>query len=113
MSRPVLETIERTDQDWLTKLNSNFEKLFDVPFPFAVVADLPTLTSTFNAKKYSGCMAVASGTLYRSTGAIWEELREQLDFVADLNPGTVILSDIVTAYNDLLSDMQTKGWMAP
>lgn len=33
MPRPVLDSIDMTDSLWLDKLNSNFQKLFDAPFP--------------------------------------------------------------------------------
>jgi len=105
MSRPVLETADRSDSDWLTKVNSNFEKLLDGPLP---VCDNPT---SFNAKLYKDCLGILSGEFYTSNGTSWVQGR--LAHIADLNPATVSLSDIVTAYNTLLADMRAKGMLAP
>ena len=103
MSRPTLDLISREDPDWLTKLNANLVLLFDGPLP---VCDNPT---AFNAKKYEDCFGVLSGVLYKSDGTSW--INSQLTNIPDLNPTTAILSDIVTAYNTLLADMQAKGLM--
>jgi len=105
VSRPLLETIARTDPDWLDKVNANFEKLLEGPFP---IIQTPQV---FNAKKYEDCFGVLAGVLYYSDGTNW--LTRQLDNTPDLNPATATLPDIVTAYNTLLADMQLKGMMLP
>ena len=117
MSRPTLEALNSSEAGWLARLNDNFEKIFDAPFPMVLHADVGALTSASNPKLFKDCFALvgASGSarLYSSDGTTWTEYLEQLDNIADLNPGTAILSDIVTAYNDLLADMILKEWMLP
>ena len=107
MSRPTLVAIDREDTDWLTNLEANLAKLLDTPLPIlkeTVVGNLP------NAKLYNDCFALVNDVLYQSNGTSW--VTKQLDFIADLDTGTAVLGDIVTAYNDLLADLQLKGWMA-
>ncbi len=99
-----MNDIERNDPDWLTKLNANFETLLDKPFPMAGKGSLP-------ASKYEGCLALVGGRLEVSDGSVWSELRGQLTFIADLDTGTATIEDVKNAYNSLLADMQSKGWM--
>lgn len=107
MSRPMLSTISRSDTDWLDRLNSNFEKLFDAPFPL-------NLEGSELASKYDSCLSIdSSQRLKVSNGTVWKEIREQLTPIADLNATTSTLSDLITAINNLLGDMKSKGWMAP
>jgi hypothetical protein len=108
MSRPSTEALESDKANWVSRLNSNFEKLLDTPFPMALVADSATLASTYNAK----LGAVGSAVLYKSDGAVWAEYKEQLTYIAPLDTGTATIPDIRTAYNGLLADLQAKGWMS-
>lgn len=41
MARPILDTIDVTDANWLTKLNSNFSKLLEAPLPFPLLTSGP------------------------------------------------------------------------
>jgi hypothetical protein len=78
-------------------------------------ADTTALTNAANPKLYKDCLALvgASGSavLYSSDGTTWSLFRSQLTFIADLNPSTATITDVKNAYNGLLADMQTKGWM--
>ena len=107
MSRPALSDIDRTDSGWLTKVNANFEKLLDAPFPMDQEASTGALP---NAKLYKDCYVLVGDVLYQSDGTSWGT--KQLNFIADLDTGTATVSDIKTAYNNLLADLQAKGWMA-
>ena len=115
MARPTLETLNSSEAGWLARLNDNFEKIFDAPIPLVLHANVGALTSASDPKLFKDCFALvgASGSarLYSSDGTTWTEYLEQLANIADLNPGTAILSDIVTAYNNLINDMQAKGYM--
>ena len=115
MSRPTLETLNSSESGWLARLNSNFQKLMDAPLPLVLHADVGALTTASNPKLYKDCFALvgASGAarLYTSDGTTWSEWRLQLANIADLVPGVATIADIKNAYNGLLADMQTKGWM--
>lgn len=111
MSRPVQESTASSTSGWVARLNSNFAKLLDAPVPFAEFVDVPPLTSAYNPKLYKDCFAVIGTVLYKSDGTTWLPYREKLSFIADLDTVTATVVDIRTAYNNLLSDMQGKGWM--
>lgn len=111
MARPSPEPIDRTSADWVTRFNDNMAKVLDAPLALVTAADVPALTSAFNPNIYNGCFAVIGTDLYLSNGTTWEFLREQLTYVADLNPSTATLSDVKDAYNALLADMRAKDWM--
>jgi hypothetical protein len=65
-----------------------------------------------DARLYEACIGVYDGILYLSNGASWNQLDFGiLDSMADLDTGTAILSDVTDAYNLLLEDLHTKGWM--
>lgn len=111
MSRPQRENIDRTSPDWVQRFNEQMAKALDAPVPFVTATDISALTSSFNPKLYKDCLAIVGNQIYMSDGTNWNFMREQLGFVADLDPATATLSDWVTAYNNLLADMQAKGWM--
>lgn len=111
MSRPVQVLVESGYSGWVARLNSNFAKLLDAPIPFASFTDVPALTSVRNPKLYKDCFAVIGTVLYKSDGTTWLPYREKLSSIADLDTGTATVADIRTAYNNLLSDMQSKDWM--
>ena len=116
MSRPTLETLNSSESGWLARLNSNFGKIMDTPFPMALYADAGALGTAANAKLYKDCFALvgASGSarIYSSDGTTWSEWRLQLANIADMNPGVSTIADIKNAHNALLADMQAKGYMA-
>ena len=109
----TLDSIDMTDAAWYSKLNSNFEKLFDLPFPIATYADVSALTTAKNPKLYKDCFALIGSLIHTSDGTTWEPYRETLTFIADLNPATATLGDIQTAYNNLLADLRLKKWILP
>lgn len=116
MSRPTLVPINSSITGWVARINDNFEKCIDKPFPIALFVDVGTLTSSANPKLFKDCLALvgASGSarLYSSDGTVWTEYLEQLSFVSDLVPGSATIADIKNAHNGILADMQTKGYMA-
>ncbi len=111
MSRPARIDTDSEATGWVANINDNFEALTEAPLPLALYASSGALTSARNPKLYKDCFAMVGEVLYWSNGTTWNSYREQLDYMADLNPGTATLSDIVDAYNDLIDDMQDKGWM--
>lgn len=115
MSRPALVPLASDTADWLSRLNDNFEKILDAPFPMVLHANVGALTSASNPKLFKGCFALVgaagSARLYSSDGTTWTEYLEQLPNIEALVPGSATIADIKTAYNNLIGDMQTKGWM--
>lgn len=106
-----IQTISSADPDWYVKLNSNFNLLLGLPFPMKTYADVATLTTAKNPKLYLNCFAAIGGIVYVSDGTSWIVYREKLTYIADLDTGTATLSDVKTAYNNLLADMRTKKWI--
>lgn len=113
MSRPSLVAIDVQNTGWVSRLNANFQKCLDYPFPICFPAD-ETALDTFNPGLYAGCLAVLQSDyrIYKSNGTSWEIYDTILDYIADLDTGTATLADVRNAYNALLSDMQNKGLMA-
>ena len=112
MSRPILEALASSTSGWVDRLNANFSKCIDTPFPMGLFADTATLDAAYNAKKYKDCFALVSSVLYISDGTSWVPYREPLDFVSDLDTGTATVADVKNAYNALSADLQLKGYMA-
>jgi len=111
MARPEQIPVNSSQTGWVANLNDSFEQMLDAPFPMAAYANSTVLAADANALLYESTFAVVGHEMYKQTGVGWDFYREQLDYMADLNPGTATLSDIVDAYNDLIDDMQDKGWM--
>lgn len=107
----AIENIDMTDPAWYSKLNSNFQKLLDLPFPIKTYADVSALTTAKNPKLYKNTFALVGGVIYTSDGTTWEIYRELLTYIADLVPGVATVSDIKNAYNGLLADMRSKNWI--
>lgn len=110
MSRPTMDIISMTDTDWLTKTNSNFTKLFDVPFP---VYQLPGTSPGFGVTPalFSNCIAIKDASIRISDGTQWSDLVPQsFEFVEALEV-SASLSDVVDAFNLLLSKLTENGWM--
>lgn len=112
MSRPVQEALDSTSADWVTRLNSNFEKVLDAPVPFALFASVSALNSAHNPKLYTGCFALVGEDTYISDGTSWELYVKQLDYIADLDTGTATVEDVKNAYNALRIDLIAKGYMS-
>lgn len=107
----AMENIDMTDPAWYSKLNDNFEKLLDLPFPIKTYADVSALTTAKNPKLYKDTFALIGKLIYTSDGTTWAVYRETLTYIADLDTGTATVSDIKTAYNNLLSDLRAKDWI--
>lgn len=112
MTRPTLDSISMIDSAWVSKINSNFYKLLNSPFPIAPLTK--TLTKfDQDPRAFNGCFSVFEGHLYTSNGSNWVLLGfEILNNIANLDPLTATVADIKTAYNTLLADLQAKSWMA-
>lgn len=113
MARPALVLIDAQNSGWVSRLNVNFQKLLDLPFPIFFPADLTEL-DTYYPGLYAGCLAVLQSDykIYKSNGATWQLYDTKLSFIANLNTGSCTLADIKNTYNSLLSDMRSKGMMA-
>ncbi len=111
MSRPEQDAVQSSSEGWVARLNSNFAKLLDGPTPLASFEDVASLTSAYNPKLYKDCFCVVVEDLYASDGTVWLPYREKLSFIAPLDTLTATIEDVQTAYNSLLADMQSKGWM--
>lgn len=113
MSRPSTVPIDVQNANWVSRLNSNFQKMFDLPFAIFFPADTTEL-NTYHPGLYAGCLAVVQTDyrLYKSNGTSWVKYDTVLNYIADLNTGSAILADVRNAYNSLLGDMRTKGMMA-
>lgn len=117
MARPTPHTraLAADTANWVSRLNENFSECIDEPFPIGLYANVTALGTAADPKLFKDCLALvgASGSarLYSSDGTSWNPYREQLDNIADLVPGVATIADIKDAYNDLIGDMQTKGWM--
>lgn len=116
MSRPTLVPVTSSITGWVARINDNFEKCIDEPFPIALFVDVGTLTTAARPKLFKDCLALVgvsgSARLYSSDGTTWTEYLEQLTFVAALVPGSATIADIKNAHNGILADMQLKGYMA-
>jgi hypothetical protein len=113
MSRPSLVAVDPTSSGWVSRLNANFAKLLDTPFPIYLAAN-STALDVNNAGLYVNCLAVVETNhrIYRSNGTSWELYDKKLTHIANLNTGTATITDIKNAYNALLADMVAKGFMA-
>ena len=111
MSRPTSVPTASNTADWVSRLNDNFEKVLDAPIPVCRASTLPLLTAAFDPKLYKDCWAIVGQDLHTSDGSTWGPYREQLTEIVDLDPATATLQDVQDAYNALISDMQSKGWM--
>lgn len=113
MSRPVIVSIDTQSSGWVSRLNSNFQKTFDLPFPICFPAD-ETALGTYHPGLYAGCLAVLQSDyrIYKSNGTAWQLYDIKLNYIANLNTGTCTLADVKNAYNSLLGDMRSKGMMA-
>lgn len=118
MSRPAPHNrpLNSSSSGWVSRLNENFSECLDEPFPIGLYADTTALLAAADPKLFKDCLALvgASGSavLYSSDGTSWSLSRAQLANIADLVPGVATISDIKDAYNSLIGDAQTKGWMA-
>jgi len=113
MARPVLDSVDMRLSGWKDKINDNFEKLYGAPFPFPVLTQAVPGIFDQDARLFDQCIGVFGEILYVSDGVNWIETdHENLDFIADLNPGTATLNDVLVAYNGLLVDLRAKGWIA-
>ena len=97
-----------TEASWYARINSNFQKLFEAPFPlFQSIGSI-----TADARLYNECLTAFNGDLYASNGTSWVKVPfAQLTFIAQLNTGTATVADIKNAYNALLADFRAKNWM--
>ena len=111
MSRPSRKPTNASEAGWVGNINDNFAALMGTPAPLRVFTDEAELSTTFNPKLYWDCLANVSGVLYKSDGTDWVKYRTPVAFMADLDTGTATVADIRTAYNNLLSDLQSAGWM--
>ena len=113
MSRPALVPVDPKTAGWVSRLNANFAKLLDTPFPIYLAADSTALDAN-TAGLYTNCLAVLQTDyrIYRSNGTTWELYDAVLDYIADLDTGTATITTIKNAYNALLADMVAKGLMA-
>ena len=107
----AIDTIDMTDAAWYSKLNSNFEKILDLPFPIKTYADEAALITDKNPKLYKNTFALVNGVVYSSNGTVWAVYRELLTYIADLNTGTATVADVKNAFNGLLADARSKGWI--
>lgn len=80
MARPTRQTIDNGTNAWDSKVNTNFQNLFNRPLPVALhTGDESDLESTFPAAQYDKCLiwvehTVDGWTLYYSDGTIWDVL---------------------------------------
>lgn len=114
MTRPTLNNpLNAASTGWVNRLNENFQKLLDAPFPIFLASDITAL-NTKNPGLYANCLAIV-GTdkkIYRSNGTTWALYDVRLTCIAALDTGTATVASIKTAYNSLLTDMRSKGLMA-
>lgn len=113
MSRPTRIDLNPSESGWVSRFNSNSENLIDKPVPLVRYSSISALASAKDARLNIGCLALVGSDLYRSNGTAWEKYREVLNYIPDLTPGVSTVSDIKSAYNGLLADMVSKGWMPP
>ena len=113
MARPSISSMDVTKTGWVATLNSNFTKILGAPFPIYLATDKATLDAILPAL-YVKCFALVAtdSRLYVSNGVTWDLYDAKLNFIADMNPGVSTISDIKTAYNNLLADMKSKNMMA-
>lgn len=117
MSRPSPHNrpINSSASGWVSRLNENFSEILSEPFPMVLYADVAALSTAKDARLNKDCLALvgASGSarIYKSDGTNWEPYREQLANIPDLNPATATVSDVKDAFNLLVTDMVSKGWM--
>ncbi len=111
MSRPAYVPIDREVTGWVSQLNEAFASLLDAPFPPLQLTSLSALSSAFDPKLYKECFALSGNMIYISDGTVWKPLYDTVPFIADLDSGTATLSDIVTAYNNLLAALRTAKWI--
>lgn len=105
-TRPERIEIDRTEDGWEKDVEDNFDQIINAPLPLCTDS-----VSGFLASKYTDCIIMQSGVLWISNGTLWYQYNMQLDYIADLVAGTATLADVVTAYNSLLADAQSKGMM--
>lgn len=78
MARPTRQTIDNGTNAWDSKVNTNFQNLFNRPLPIALhTGDESDLESTFPAAQYDKCLiwvdhSMDGWTLYFSDGTIWD-----------------------------------------
>lgn len=112
MARPSRTPINVVSTGWVSRLNSEFQKLLEAPFPIYMAADTTALTAK-TAGLFTNCLAVVQTDhrIYRSNGSAWILYDKKLNFIAQLNPASATITDVKNAYNSLLADMQSKGMM--
>lgn len=113
MTRPSTVPVDAASTGWVGRLNSNFQKLIDLPVPLYMAADQTALDAN-NPGLYANCLAIlqTDKRIYRSNGTAWVLYDTKLAFVAPVDTGTISFADLKTAYNNLLTDMRAKGLMA-
>jgi hypothetical protein len=111
MPRPSSVPLNSSNAAWVDRFNTNAQQLLDAPLPLAQFVDLSALNTARDARLNADCLCLVGSSLFTSNGTSWVLYREQLDFVADVIPLTVLLSELLSLHNDLLTDMQSKGWM--
>lgn len=111
MTRPTFDQIIMTDSQWYSKINSNFAKIFEAPFP---LFQLTGASPTFNEKAalFQSCIAAYDAEILISTGSAWETtVPQQLLSLSDLDKDTASVSTVASAYNLLRQELISKGWM--
>lgn len=77
MARPTRQTIDNGTNAWDSKVNTNFQNLFNRPLPVALhTGDESDLEATFPAAQYDKCLiwvdhSVDGWVLYSSDGTTW------------------------------------------
>lgn len=77
MARPLRQTIDNGTNAWDSKVNTNFQNLFNRPLPVALhTGDESDIESTFPAAQYDKCLiwvdhSMDGWTLYYSDGSTW------------------------------------------
>lgn len=77
MARPTRQTIDNGTNAWDSKVNTNFQNLFNRPLPIALhTGDESDLEATFPAAQYDKCLiwvdhSVDGWVIYSSDGTVW------------------------------------------
>lgn len=77
MARPTRQTIDNGTNAWDSKINTNFQNLFNRPLPIALhTGDETDLEATFPAAQYDKCLiwvdhSVDGWVIYSSNGTSW------------------------------------------
>ena len=117
MARPSRTPLNSSESGWVARFNALAAQGMDAPAPLALYADKATLDAVVSPKLDQDCLSMVgtsgSGRIYTSDGVDHKELdRERLTYIPDFDPPTTSVADVRAAFNALLADMITKGYMA-